>query len=167
VTDDFSETEESARRKLLRRMLATLAYRANKAVSGAPAGFGNTSAGGGTRSALVIISHMGDLMEWGVSVARDESVWRDAVPRSWDEEVERFFDGLAALDRTLASGPLSKSAADKLIQGPIADALTHLGQIAILRRIGGSPVRGESYAKATITEGRVGRDQAAPNWEFD
>ena len=148
-------------------MLATLAYRANKAVTGAPAGFGDTSAGGGTRSALVIISHMADLMEWGAWLARDESVWRDGAPGSWDAEVERFFAGIAALDQQLASAPISKTAGDKLVQGPIADALTHLGQIGILRRIAGAPVRGESYAKATITEGRVGRDQAAPNWEFD
>jgi hypothetical protein len=167
VTDNLTDPEEAARRKLLRQMLATLAYRANKAVTAAPNGFGDASAGGGTRSALVVISHMADLMEWGTSVARDQSVWRDGSPSSWDGEVNRFFAGLEALDRQLASSAISKSAGDKLIQGPIADALTHLGQIGILRRIAGSPVRGESYARATITEGRVGRDQAAPNWEFD
>lgn len=161
MTANLSDAEEAARRQLLRQMLATLAYRANKAVTGAPDGFGNTSAGGGTRSALVIISHMADLMEWGASVARDQSVWRDGSPSSWQGEVDRFFAGLEALDRQLSSSPISKSAGDKLVQGPIADALTHLGQIGILRRIAGSPVRGESYARATITEGRIGRDQAA------
>jgi len=167
VTDDLSATEERARRTLLRQMLATLAYRANKAVTGAPPGFGDVSAGGGTRPALMIISHMADLMEWGASVARGQSVWRDATPSSWEGEVDRFFTGLPALDEQVAASEISKSAGDKLVQGPIADAFTHLGQIGILRRIAGSPVRGESYARAAITEGRVGRDQAAPNWEFD
>src|SRR2546426_11302508 len=40
------------------------------------------------------------------------------------------------------------------LQGPIADALTHIGQIA-MRRLAGAPIKGESYFAAEILIGRV------------
>jgi hypothetical protein len=80
--------------------------------------------------------------------------------------VRRFFDGLAALDRAVAAG-LPDGAGEKLIQGPLADALTHVGQLAMLRGMAGAPVRPESYARAEIVAGRVGPDQAPPGTEFD
>ena len=92
-----------------------------------------------------------------------EGGWSD----DWDREVARFFDGLAALDVALTvDGPFAGSI-DKIIQGPLADALTHVGQLAMLRGITGTPVRPESYARAAIEVGRVGRDQPPPGFEFD
>ena len=84
------------------------------------------------------------------------------------EEVARFFDALARLDARLASdAPLVGFSVPQLFQGPIADALTHVGQIAILRRMFGAPVRGENYLKAEIVVGRVGPEQTAPRREFE
>ena len=54
-----------------------------------------------------------------------------------------------------------------MFQGPIADALTHIGQIGMMRRMAGAPVRGENYFKADIAAGRVGAEQSAPRFEFD
>ena len=110
---------------------------------------------------------MGDLMAWGVSLARGESVWKAAGSDDWNVEVARFFDGLSALDRELAADAAFTGSIEKLIQAPLADALTHVGQLAMLRGMTGAAIRPESYARAEIVSGRVGREQAPPGREFD
>ncbi len=149
----------------LRHTIATLAYRGGKAVRGAPEGFATFSAGAGTRTPGAILAHIGDLLDWGLSIARGQERWQESPPRDWDAEVARFHAALAALDEFLASGATVPE--EKLFQGPIADALTHVGQIAILRRMAGARVRPENYYRAEIAEGRVGADQATPRREFD
>ena len=154
-------------RAFLRHTLATLAYRGGKAVRDAPPGFDAFKAGPTTRTPGQILAHVGDLMDWGRSIAQGAERWNDAPPRAWSDEVARFFAALEAFDRHLASdAPLSASV-ERLFQGPVADAFTHVGQIALLRRLAGGAVRGENYSKAEITAGRVGADQAAPRREFD
>ena len=162
-------TVPTSARDLLRHALATLAYRAGKALRGAPPGFESFSAAPGSRTPGQILAHMGDLFDWALHLARGAQVWHDATPAPWGREVARFFTALEAFDRHLASGaPLPDGfTEDKLFQGPVADALTHTGQIAMLRRLAGSPVRGESYFQSDIELGRVGLDQAAPRKEFD
>ena len=152
---------------MLRHTVATLAYRAGKALRGAPPEFADFRAGPGSRTAVEILSHMGDLFDWALGMADGRHEWRPAPPRSWDREVERFFAALEAFDRRLASDAPLGFSAEKLFQGPIADALTHVGQINYLRRLAGCPVRGENYVRAEIAVGRVGADQAAPVSEFD
>ena len=152
---------------MLRHVLATLAYRAAKVLRDVPPGFATTSVSPATRQPVLIVAHLADLMAWAVSLAEGQSVWKAAGTTQWDTEVQRFFDGLAALDHRLAMGPVSDEDAKKLIAGPIADALTHVGQLAMLRGIAGTPIRPESYARADIVVGRVGLDQAAPGREFD
>jgi hypothetical protein len=162
-----SATAHDTTRAFLRHLAATLAYRAAKVLRDAPAGFGAASFGPATRRPVQIVAHMADLMTWGVSLARGEYVWQAEGSHDWDVEVHRFFDRLAALDRELAAeGPFTGSA-EKLIQGPLADALTHVGQLALLRGMLGAPVRPESYARAEIVLGRVGMEQAPPGREFD
>ena len=151
----------------LRQIAATLAYRAAKVLRDAPAGFGAKSFGDVTRQPVKIVAHMGDLMTWGVSIANGGYEWKPAGGEDWATEVDRFFAGLAALDAVLAADGEFKGDINKLIQGPLADALTHVGQLAMLRGMMLSPVKPESYAKAVITAGRVGLDQAAPKAEFD
>jgi len=154
-------------RATLRQLTATLAYRAAKVLRDVPSTFPGTTVGPATRRPVQIVAHMADLMTWGVSMAGGGHEWTRGGSDDWEREVARFFDGLAALDAALAAeGPFAGSI-DKLIQGPLADALTHVGQLALLRGISGTPVRPESYARATIVVGRVGPDQAAPGFEFD
>jgi hypothetical protein len=114
-----------------------------------------------------ILAHIGDLLDWALALAGGEHRWRSSMPLPWDQEVERFFSALAALDARLASGQPLGFDEEKLFQGPVADALTHVGQITMLRRMAGSPVRAENYLLAEITAGRVGTDQAPPRREFD
>jgi hypothetical protein len=151
---------------VLRHMTATLAYRAAKVLKDVPANFPERTFGPATREPVQIVAHMADLIAWAVSLTRGEYVWTPGGGREWQVEVDRFFGGLAQLDRGL-DGPLPAGAAEKLVQGPLADALTHVGQLAMLRGMCGVPIKPESYARADITRGRVTGDQAAPRREFD
>lgn len=154
------------KREFLRHALATLAYRGGKALRGAPENFSSFQAGGATRSPGQILAHIGDLMEWALSIAAGQRTWRDSEPLSWEAECARFFTSITKFDDFLASSEPLHSSAEKLFQGPIADALTHVGQIAILRRIAAAPVKGENYYVAEIAIGRVGAEQAKPKKEF-
>jgi hypothetical protein len=161
-----SSTSSDPKRELLRHTLATVAYRAGKAVRNAPAGFTEFHPGEGLRTPGQILAHIGDLFDWALSIAMGQQKWHNSIPLVWEEELERFFGALKAFDDFLASGEPLQAPAEKLFQGPVADALTHVGQIAILRRLAGGPVKGESYYVAEIESGRVGADQAAPKREF-
>ncbi|MDQ6885988.1 MAG: hypothetical protein M3068_01705 [Gemmatimonadota bacterium] len=152
---------------MLRHTVATLAYRGAKVVRGAPSDFAVFRCGETTRTPGAILAHIGDLLDWALALARGAHIWHDSAPLPWEQEVERFFRALAALDARLASATELGWSAEELYQGPIADALTHVGQLALLRRLAGSPVRGESYLRAEIVAGRVGLDQAPPRREFD
>jgi hypothetical protein len=154
-------------RALIRHSVATLAYRARKAVHGAPDGFADFRASPTSRPAGKILSHMCDLFDWALTMAKGATAWRDTAPQTWDVDCVRFFDSLARFDDYLASDAPLVAPASQLMQGPIADALTHTGQITMMRRMAGGPVRGESYARAEIVIGRVGSDQAPPRFEFD
>jgi hypothetical protein len=154
-------------RLFLRHAVATLAYRAAKALRDAPSTFAAFSVAPGTRTPAQIVAHMGDLLDWALFLARGERNWHDSMPLPWDQEVARFFRSLEALDTYLASDAALGWSAERLFQGPIADALTHTGQLTMLRRLAGAPVRGENYARAMITAGTVGMVQGAPAAEFD
>ena len=153
----------------LRHALATLAYRASKALRGAPPEFASYRCSDTSRMPAEILAHMGDLMDWGLSMTVGKPAWHDSKPLDWDSEVRRFFDALNAWDQQLAAGEASATPPGKLFQGPIADALTHTGQINLLRRMAGAPVRGESYNRAPIAEGQTGFEQPPPDprYEFD
>jgi hypothetical protein len=153
-------------RHMLRHTLATLAYRAGKAMRGAPESFADYSTGEKGRTPVRIVSHMGDLFDWALSIAKGKQAWNDSTPLPWAQEVERFFATLQAFDDYLASDlPLGDSV-EKLFQGPVADALTHTGQLTMLRRMAGCPIRGENYHRADIAAGRVGQEQPTPSREF-
>lgn len=154
-------------RELLRHTLATLAYRGGKAVRGAPDSFGGFQAAAGTRTPGQILAHIGDLLDWGLSIAQGQQKWQNSEPLAWADEVARFFRALEAFDAYLASGEELHARPEKLFQGPVADALTHVGQIAMLRRMAGVPVKGENYHAAKIAAGQVGAEQPAPLLEFD
>lgn len=154
-------------RELLRHTVATLAYRAAKTLRDAPPEFATFSVAKGSRTPAQILAHMGDLFDWALHMAQGEQVWRDSSPLAWPAEAERFHASLSAFDEYLASGASLGSSAEKLFQGPIADALSHAGQLAMLRRVAGAPVSGENYARADIAVGRVGLDQPKSRVEFD
>ena len=154
------------KRELLRHTLATLAYRGGKAVRNAPDGFSVFHPDEGVRAPGQILAHIGDLMDWGLSMANGERKWHDSKPLPWEKEVERFFATMKKFDDYLASAEPLQAPVEKLFQGPVADALTHVGQIAILRRLAGEPIRAENHFAADIVAGRVGAEQTPAKKEF-
>jgi hypothetical protein len=155
------------KRAFLRHTVATVAYRGGKAVRGAPASFASFSGDASDRTALKILAHVGDLYDWALTQAQGAEAWKDSTPLDWDREAERFFAALERFDAYLASDAPLAASAEKLFQGAIADSLTHIGQLAILRRLGGAKMKSENYAKADIVAGRVGPQQTAARREFD
>ena len=155
------------KRILLRHTVATVAYRGGKAVRGAPPAFAEFSGDGSNRTAVKILAHIGDLYDWALTQATGAEAWNDSTPLEWDREVDRFFATLKRFDDYLASDEPLAAPAEKLFQGAVADSLTHIGQIAILRRLGGAKMKSENYSKADIVAGRVGAEQTPARREFD
>ena len=151
---------------MLRHTLATLAYRAGKAMRDAPPDFAAFAPAPGSRTAGQILAHMGDLMAWGESIARGEQAWTDSPVLAWDAGVHRFFAALKRFDDAVADLDPDDPLEPKLFQGPIADALQHTGQLTMMRRLAGAPIRSENYYAADIVTGRVGAEQASPKREF-
>lgn len=160
-------SESASERELLRHTVATLAYRAGKALRDAPPGFTSYSISSGSRTPGQILAHMCDLFDWALSMAQGQQRWADTTPQSWEADCERFFNSLGAFDDCLASDAPLGTSVERLFQGPVADALTHTGQLAMLRRLAGSPLRGENYARAKIATGQVGLEQPKAVREFD
>jgi hypothetical protein len=144
-------------RQLLRHTLATLAYRLARAIADAPHSFAAFDGCG--RQPIQILAHMGDLFDWALTAVKGSERWHNSTPLPWPEEKARFFATLLAFDEYLASDAPLHATAEALFQGPIADALTHVGQLAMQRRLAGSPTRGENFFVATITAGQVNVDQ--------
>src|SRR5581483_645646 len=148
------------KRELLRHAVATLAYRGAKTIRNAPENFGDFNDAG--RTPGKILAHLGDLIDWALSMAAGTSKWNESQPVLWDKETERFFASLRKFDDYLASENPLQCPLERLLQGPIADALTHVGQLAMLRRMAGASIPGENYFAAQVEIGRVGPEQVAP-----
>jgi hypothetical protein len=160
-------TSSDPARQLLRHTVATVAYRGAKALRGSPDHFASFHIGDKTRTPAQILAHMGDLFDWALSIAQGQQAWHDSTPLPWNAEIERFIASVKKFDDYLVSGEPLQGSAEGLFQGPVADALHHVGQIAMLRRLAGSPVKGENYVKAEIAAGRVGLEQSTPRREFE
>ncbi len=155
------------KREMLRHTIATLAYRGGKAVLNAPEEFAVFRINETTRTPAEILAHIGDLLDWAHNIAMGRDAGQNSTPLPWEEEISRFFAVLKEFDSYLASDAPLGCSAEKIFQGPIADALTHVGQILMLRRMAQAPVRGENYFRAEIALGRVGREQSTERFEFD
>ena len=159
-------SSDDAARQLLRHTLATVAYRGAKAVRGAPDSFAAFRINESSRTAVQLVAHIGDLYDWAISMAEGKMVWHNSSPLEWSREVARFFASLKKFDDYLASGNTVHTKLEGLFQGPVADSLTHIGQLAMMRRLAGCAITGENYFVAEMVAGRVGAEQAAPRQEF-
>ena len=139
-------------------MVATVAYRGGLACVDAPESFASFRATSTTRSPGEILAHIGDLLEGSLHLVKGEMVYLTSTPLPWKEEVKRFFTAVKAFDVYLASDAPLACPVEKLVQGPIGDALTHVGQIVMLRRMSGNPIRSAAYFTAEIVAGEVNEE---------
>ncbi len=154
-------------RAFLRHAVATVAYRGGKAVRGAPDSFAAYSPDGTPRTAGKILAHIGDLYDWALTQAKGQEAWQESEPLPWAQEAARFHASLQRFDDYLASEAPIAVPLEKIFQGAIADSLAHVGQLAMLRRLAGSKMKSENYARAEIVTGRVGTEQTPARREFD
>jgi hypothetical protein len=149
-------------RRLLQHYVASIAYRTQKALRDAPAGFGGFRAGPNVRTPHELLRHMTSVIGYARTFLRG-GVFRVRMMPTFDEEVVRFHDTLAALHADLASPDLGATVSDEqFLQGPLSDAMTHAGQLALLRRLAGAPVPPENFVYADVRTDRVGREQPLP-----
>jgi len=148
-------------RELLRHYLAAIAYRTQKAVRDAPDDFPSFAAGNQVRTPVEILRHMTSLMGYTRTLFLGGSypVKPDPLP-TFVEELSRFHDLLEAVSELLAADTPVQVTSEQLLQGPFADVMTHIGQLALLRRLAGAPVQPESFVHAQIDAARLGPDQA-------
>jgi len=146
------------KREVLRHMVATVAYRGGLACVDAPQSFASFRATSTTRTPGEILAHIGDLLEGSLHLVKGEMVYLTSTPLPWKEEVKRFFTAVKAFDVYLASDAPLACPVEKLVQGPIGDALTHVGQIVMLRRMSGNPIRSAAYFTAEIVAGEVNQE---------
>ena len=144
---------------VLRHLVATIAFRATVAVRGFPAEAAVIAPSGGARTPLELLAHLADLMQWSALLVRAEGRPRQATDASWQAAEARLYVGLADLDAALVQGVASDADVDMLVQGPLADALTHVGQLLLMRRLAGAAAAPQRYARAPIEAGVVGPDQ--------
>ncbi len=140
-------------REFLRHTLATLAYRCNKTLQDTPEGFANFRIDSIKNTPLDLLAHISDLLEWTLNHSQGNSKYNHSTPTDWESEKARFHNSLHLLDDHLAGQENVQAPLEKLFQGPIADALTHVGQLALLRRMAGSPIQGENFFSADIKAG--------------
>ena len=162
MTQTGTQLEAQTSRQLLRHALATLAYRGGKTLRDAPTDFDCFQVAQGSRTPGQILAHICDLLDWSLTMCKGEPAWRASEASWWDQDVARFHAALKDLDDFVASDRPTANPIDRLFQGPIADALTHVGQLALLRRLAGAPIKFENYYRAEIQAGRIGADQPAP-----
>jgi hypothetical protein len=148
------------KRELLRHTLATVAYRAERTLEGTSNEFASFDGAG--RLPVQILAHMSDVLDWGLSIAAGQEKWQSGEPQAWDREQERFFNSLRAFDGFLASDAELHGSVERLMQGPVADVLTHVGQLAMLRRMWGKPTRRENFYIAEVAVGQVTMEQPEP-----
>lgn len=147
------------KREVLRHMVATVAYRGGIAIKDAPEGFADFRAHETTRTAGEILAHIGDLLEGSLYLLKGELVYLTSDPLPWKEEIRRFFSAVKSLDTYLASDAPLAIPVERLVQGPVGDALTHVGQIVMLRRMAGKPIQPGEYFTAEIVAGEFGQDE--------
>lgn len=137
--------------EMLRHSLATLAYRTGRAVRDAPPAFGTFSIGSGARTPHEVLGHMCDLMRLTLCAMQGRPAEDQDLASDFEQEVDRFNDLVRRLTQALSASSLPADRLhERLLQGPVSDALTHVGQLALLRRLAGSPIEGEDYFSAPI-----------------
>ena len=162
----MKEQGAEGKNELIRHLLATLVYRTTKIIHDAPENYPNTSIGNNVRTPEKILGHINSLIQltnrfWSpdkpVSMA---NLRKQSSKKGWEREVELFYQLSAQFDETLSTYTTPrKYSPEKILQGPLMDAFTHVGQLALLRRMAGSPIKGESYWMADVKTGQVGPDQ--------
>jgi hypothetical protein len=146
---------------MLRHFLASIAYHCTKAIKDPPATFHELNLGKGVRSPLKILNHISSVLTYAHSFYEHyDNTYIDI--RDWDYEVKRFYETLSKLDESIKTGNLREVSEERLLQGPLSDAMAHIGQLLMMRRLAGSPIPSENFLFADIRIRVLGPNQQKP-----
>jgi hypothetical protein len=151
-----------SQQELLTHFLAALAYRTQKSLRAAPESFADFKAGNNVRTPHELLWHMTGVLGYARTFFNG-GIWRPDKLPAFRDEIQRFHQVLQDLGTLLEKDTPAKGiSAAQLLQGPLADAMTHAGQLALLRRLSGSPVPPENFIRANIDAANLGPEQPAP-----
>ena len=147
----MSKTKLSAdTTRILRHMVATIAYRSSRSLRDGPPGFSDVRLPGESKSAAELLLHMTNVLAFALATVTNTDRIRHE-PLEWSGEVDRFYSQLGDLDSKLAGTVEIEPEMDlRLVQGPLSDVLTHIGQLHAMRRASGAPIAATNYIKAEI-----------------
>ena len=146
--------------ELLRHTLSTIAYRFQKSVSSANEDFGNFRAAEDSRTAVEIINHIFDIINKTKVFIKDDRFDKSLpIQLDFKSEIDRFHNTLQELDFLLSETELEIDYSKKLIQGPLSDVLSHIGQIALMSGLDGNKIKGENFSSAKIITGNTSSNQ--------
>lgn len=150
------------KRRMLHHFLAALAYRTQKALRDAPDSFADFEAGNRVRTPHWLVQHMDSVLGYALTYFEGGEYRPQRLP-DFEAEIRRFHGKLEKLARHLEAGtPFRGTTPERLLQGPFSDAMTHAGQLAMLRRLDGSPVPPENFIVADVSPDNLGPDQPLP-----
>jgi hypothetical protein len=146
---------------MLRHFLASIAYHCTKAIRESPPGYPELYLGKGVRTPLEVLNHVSSVLTYAHRFyVHYDNTWIDI--RGWEYEVKRFYDTISKLDKSIQTQKLREVTEDRILQGPFSDAMAHIGQLLMLRRLADSPVPSENFLFADINAGVLGPDQPEP-----
>jgi hypothetical protein len=151
----------SEKSDMIRHFLASIAYHATKAIKNAPDNYPELDIGKGVKNPRRILHHITGVLSYAHSFYEHyDTTYFDM--KSWDEEIEAFYDILFKLDKSFQEKSLNKATLEQLLQGPLSDTMAHVGQLLMLRRMAGSPIASENFLYADIQKGVLGPNQPEP-----
>ncbi len=142
--------------EFLRHTLSAISYRFQKAVRNAKSNFGAFYLGKESRTPEEVISHMHHVL-YATRIFIEGGKTQIDPPEKleFNLEIARFNLELKKTDELLSIKEIEINYTKKLLQGPFADVLTHIGQVSMLRRLSGDPTTGEDFSSAPIETGII------------
>ena len=151
----------SNKSEMLRHFLASITYRATKAIKNVPETYPAHDLGKGVKTPLRILHHITGVLTYAHSFFEHYDTTHIDV-KSWDAEVGEFYSILSKLDKSIQEKKPKEVTEEQLLQGPLSDAMTHIGQLSMLRRLADSPLPSENFIFADVRKGAVGPNQPDP-----
>ena len=137
--------------EILRHSIATIVYRFDKVINNQEDSFGAFSLGSGSRTANEIINHMFEVLHaTRVFIEEERFIKESPKALNFSEEASRFMAECELIDRSLSQEELPIPYVKRLIQGPVSDIFTHIGQLSMMSRLNGNPIIGEDFSSAEI-----------------
>ncbi len=134
----------------IQHFLKVLSYRFEKAIHNAAESYPKHASGHGIRTPLELLGHMNGVLEFAISSLKNQPR-RNIPEQSWQEQITLYYEKLKELNQLMQENSFDTDTLERILQGPLADAMTHIGQLAMMRRLANSAIAGENYFAADMS----------------